>query len=244
MDQLLLYDPTLRESAPLIGDIWKVGIKDQKSAGSLEEMARHIGRSQFLDLLVIYMHGFAGGIMIGGQGYNLSDQAIADAMAKTKTHIVEIRFEGCWVGEGPPDMVAFGQMFDSVTVSAFNWVHWSSKYSLTIPKGTDAVDLQKLMKPVERWLAPGAPPFAQLASMARNGAVNKTLLLEWFQYDLIAHAPYDGDNLKQLGSHSFKTRSQATQTAVEAKDAEFSLSPRPSFQYVTVKLRAGDLRDI
>jgi hypothetical protein len=50
-----------------------------------------------------------------------------------KTYVKNIRFEGCWVGEGPTRMATFGKLFDAQRVSAFNWTCNTSDVATTIP---------------------------------------------------------------------------------------------------------------
>lgn len=243
--KLFLYLSELRESAPWVAAISKVDPKQRQAIEDLEDMAKEIGGYKSLDELVIYTHGYSGGIMLGGEAYTLSEAKLARAFANKKTQVNHIRFEGCWVGEGPVDMAAFGRLFDAVDVSGFTWAHWSvNDAELTLPKGTTVDALQRLQgkeftSPIAPWLAPppATPPLAQLASMARERPVTKTLPLEWFQYTLDVKPPYADNNLQRLGRHTYKVRRDAANRGVKAKDAQNSSDPVPPFEYVTVTLR-------
>ena len=80
------------------------------------------------------------------KGYDLGEKAVTDAFAKTKTQIERIRFEGCWVGDGPADMAAFGRLFNAREVSGFTWRALGPTTStVTIPKGLTAEDLQAFL---------------------------------------------------------------------------------------------------
>src|SRR5262249_50596965 len=77
---LLLYsdDDKIRPFAPVVGGIWNIGPKEQKTFKSLDDMAREIGRQQFLGQLVIFTHGVPGQILLAdGHGYGLADAAVA-----------------------------------------------------------------------------------------------------------------------------------------------------------------------
>jgi len=243
--KLFLYLSELRASAPWIAAIRNIEPKQQQAIEDLEDMAKAIGNYKSLDELVIFSHGYMGGMMLGGEAYDLSDARIAKAFANKRTQVDHIRFEGCWVGEGPADMAAFGGLFDAVDVSGFTWAHWSVDDSkFTLPKGTTVESLQRLQgkgttSPITPWLAPppATPPLAQLASMARGGPITKTLPLEWFQYTLDLKPPYVDKNLEHSGKHTYKVRRDATNRVVQAKDAKASTSPVPPFEYVTVVLR-------
>ena len=101
----------------------------------LGDLVKAIGGYKSLDELVVFTHGFMGGITLGGEGYSLSDAKITKAFSSKKTQIDHVRFEGCWVGEGPVDMVVFGQLFDAIDVSGFKWAHWSVDNStFTLPR--------------------------------------------------------------------------------------------------------------
>src|SRR4051794_12364020 len=116
---LMLYsdDSTFRKYAPVIGGLWKVGVKEQKAFESLDDMAREIGKHEFIDQLVIFTHGFSGGISLeDGHDYILSDKEVTQAFAKVKTQVDHIRFEGCWVGNGPGHMRDFGRLLRAIDV--------------------------------------------------------------------------------------------------------------------------------
>ena len=243
--KLFLYLSELRASAPWIAAIRGIDPKQLEAIEDLEDMAKAVGNHKSLDELVIFTHGYMGGMMLGGEAYDLGDAKVAKAFAGKKTQIDHIRFEGCWVGEGPEDMAAFGRLFDAADVSGFTWAHWSVDDSkFTLPKGTTVKSLEKLQgkdstSPIAPWLAPppATPSLAQLASMARGGPVTKTLPLEWFQYTTDPKPPYLDKNLEHLGTHTYKVRRDAANRVVQAKDAKASGSPTPPFEYVTVVLR-------
>jgi len=253
----LLFYPELREPAQeIVGPYWKIGPSDQQGISTLRDMVKDIDAQKSLDELVIFLHGYTGGMMLDdddgdSKGYDLSEKAVADAFAKTKTPIDHIRFEGCWVGDGPADMAAFGRLFNAQDVSGFTWVHWSNDITVTIPKGITAADLTTFLdkKGLGKWLAPTTAPMAQLASMARTKDTPKKLWLEWFQATLDKKPPYedqDGNlaaasgkqsNFQRLGIHNYKLRSDAQSRSVLAKNAKPSAGGHPTFEYVTVKLR-------
>jgi len=244
MAKLFLYLRELQKSAPWVAAIWKIGLKEQKAIEDLEDLVKEINAHKSLDELVIFSHGYMGGIILD-EAYDLGEEKFTKAFAKTKTQIEHIRFEGCWVGEGPADMAVFGQLFKALDVSAFTWTHWSvDDAEFTLPKGTSVKSLLALKpknatSPIAPWLAPppATPALAQLASMARDDDVKKVLPLEWFQYSLDLKPPYLDNNLQHLGKHTFRVRSDATLRSVLAKDAKASSDPIPPFEYVTVIVR-------
>ena len=253
----LLFYPELREEAQeIVGPYWKIGRDDQQEISTLSDMVKQIDKQKSLDELVIFLHGYTGGMMLddddgNSKGYDLGEQAVTQAFAKTKTQIEHIRFEGCWVGEGPVDMAVFGRLFNARDVSGFTWVHWSNDITVTIPKGLTANDLKAFLdkKGLAKWLAPTAPPMTQLASMAQSKDAPKRLWLEWFQATLDKKPPYEDQdgklaadsgkrsNFQQLGVHNYKVRSDARARTVLAKDAKPSDAGHSAFEYVTVKLR-------
>lgn len=253
----LLFYPELREPAlEIVGPYWKIGPRDQQGISTLGDMVKDIDKQKSLDELVIFLHGYTGGMMLddddgNSKGYDLGEEAVTQAFAKTKTQIEHIRFEGCWVGDGPGDMAKFGHLFNARDVSGFTWVHWSNDITVTIPKGLTAEDLTAFLdkKGLAKWLAPTTAPMAQLASLARTKDAPKKLWLEWFQATLDKKAPYedqDGNlaadsgrpsNFQRLGVHNYKIRSDARSRTVLAKDAKPSAGGHPNFDYVTVKLR-------
>jgi hypothetical protein len=236
MAKLFLTDGEHGSTSPAIAAIWKIDLKQIRQVDDLKGVANEVGKFKQLDELVMNFHGFAGGILLGGEGFKLSDQKVKDIFAKTTTKIEHIRFEGCWVGEAPDEMAAFGRLFSSSFVSGFTWTSWNNDIEVKVPKGISPKDLRKFLSRFEKWLMPGSPDMGQLASLAKSHDFKKTLLLLWYQYTLQTQPPYENDNYKRLGSHTYKARSEVTNRTVEAKDAKTSDSPVPPFEYVTVKL--------
>lgn len=248
-EKLFLYLRELHKSAPWLAKIWKIGPKEQKAIEDLDDMAKEITQHKTLDELVIFTHGYMGGISLGEHAYNLGEAKVAEAFAKTKTQIEHIRFEGCWVGEGPADMAAFGRLFNALDVSGFTWTHWSVDDAIfTLPKGTTLKQLQDLQSkgatsPIAPWLAPppATPSLAQLVSMAQQREITLTLPLEWFQYTLDMKPPYLNNNFQRLGEKlTYKVRADATNHTVQAKEAKGNTKPIPPFEYVTVVVREAE----
>jgi hypothetical protein len=246
---LLLYsdNPTFRMFAPVIGGIWKVAAKEQKAFKSLADMVREIGKHPFLDQLVIFTHGFAGGIGLeDGHLYSLIDKEVSKAFAKVKTQVDHIRFEGCWVGNGPALMREFGRLLRAIDVSGYTWEHVSSQVGVTIPPEATTASLQALVRPYWKWLAPFPPEaVSRLASLARYHEVKKTLMLEFYKQTDDGDQPTPPWKVEGQGPdmilrpHGFKRRFEATQRIVQAKDAKPNEDPTPPFEYVTVELHLG-----
>lgn len=224
-----------KDPFPAIAAIWRIDGKQQRQADDLDSLASEIGKYDKLEELVLCYHGYSGGILVGGDAYTLSDPQIAKAFAKKKTQIDCIRFEGCWVGEDPDEMAAFGRLFGSSTVSGFTWTGWSNTIDLNMPKGTTPEALKKLVEPFEKWFVPNSVNMPMLAQRARQGS-RQTIGLLWYQYTLDDHPPYLNDNYRKFGAVTFKARNEARPRTVAAKDAKPSDSPHPPFEYVTVKL--------
>jgi hypothetical protein len=243
---LLLFSPELREFAPVVGGIWNVGVKEQKEVESLDDIVEELGKHQSIDQFVIFTHGYPGGMMLeDGNAYTLTDEKVTKAFAKLKnTRAEHIRFEGCWVGEAPEAMAAFGALLHAATVSGYTWEHMYSNITVTIPKKVTAAALETAIKPYWKWRAPFPPvSVTQLASMAQTHEAKRPLMMEWYKYAEIssrAKPPWEvaGQDVG-LGPRGYKTRSQATQRSVKAKDAKRSTDPVPPFEYVTVELRSG-----
>jgi hypothetical protein len=255
MANLMLYsdNPTFRRYAPTVGGIWNVGVKEQKAFKTLEDMAREIGKHQFLDQLVIFCHGFPGGMELeDGRHYMLSDKAVADALAKVKTQVDHIRFEGCWVGNRPVHMRNFGRLLRAIDVSGYTWEHVDCEVTATIPRGATPAEIESLLGKYWRWLSPFPPEsIPRLASLARNHDVKKALWIEWYKY------ADDGDNppppwdLSRQGKdlilrpHGYKVRSEADKHVIQAKDIKSNEDedddeePSPPFEYVVVELHLG-----
>jgi hypothetical protein len=233
---LFLFSSEQRRSAPAVAAIWKIGHEQQMEVNTLSEVVKEIGKNKNLDRLILYFHGLPGGIILDDVGSNLSDPEITKAFSKTVTKIEHIGFEGCWVGEAPDEMLAFGRLLKAKDVSGFTWACWSNDIEITIPKGVTARGLSDVLKSYATWLAPGSPPIAQLASMAGRTDIKKQLLMLWYQYTTEEKPPYLDDNFKKSGSHTYKTRADAKARSIEAKDAVRSDSPIPPFEYVTVKM--------
>jgi hypothetical protein len=245
MAKLLLYLSELWKEVTVIGAIHKIGPKEQTAIDSLAEMAKAISAHKNLEELVIFVHGFTGGMMLGDDAYSLDEEPVAKAFAKKTTKVEHIRFEGCWVGEAPNKMATFGRLFDAKTVSGFTWVHWLNQITINLPHGTTTKSLETVLKSVSGttssllpWIPPppGGPALAQLASMASTGNAQATVPLEWFQYGLEEHQPFMDNNIQHLGKHTYKVRTDATQKTVQAKDAQPYTQPIPPFDYVTVVL--------
>ena len=245
MAKLLLFASELQEEVTVIAAVHKIGLKERKAIDSLDEMAKAISEYKNLEELVIFLHGFRGGMMLGGNAYALDDEAVSKAFAKKTTKVEHIRFEGCWVGEEPNTMAVFGRFFDAKTVSGFTWVHWLNQITINLPRGTTAKSLESVLKSVPGttssllpWIPPPpvGPALAQLASMASTGDAKATVPLEWFQYGLEEQQPFTDNNIKHLGTHTYKVRSDATQKTVSAKEAKPYSDPIPPFDYVTVVL--------
>src|SRR5260370_40119564 len=134
MAKLLLFLPELQEEATVIAAVHKIGLKERKAIDSLDEMAKAISEHKNLEELVIFLHGFRGGMMLGGNAYALDDGAVSKAFAKKTTKAEHIRFEGCWVGEEPEPMAVFGRFFDGKTASGFTWVPWLNPNPFNLPR--------------------------------------------------------------------------------------------------------------
>src|SRR5260221_369519 len=87
----LLFYPELREEAQeIVGPYWKIGRDDQQEISTLSDMVKQIDKQKSLDELVIFLHGYTGGMMLddddgNSKGYDLGEQAVTQAFAKTKT---------------------------------------------------------------------------------------------------------------------------------------------------------------
>ena len=64
-------------------------------------MVKELSQHTALDELVIFAHGVPGGMILEDEAFALTDAKLATELAKTKTKVKHIRFEGCWVGIGP-----------------------------------------------------------------------------------------------------------------------------------------------
>jgi hypothetical protein len=237
--KLFLYLSELKGFAAAgLAAIWGIGPKEQKEISTLGDMVKEIGQHSALDDLVIFAHGVPGGLILEDAAYVLDEAALAKELSKTKTKVQHIRFEGCWVGEAPVDMAAFGRIFSAKDVSGFTWVSWTGEATVTIPKGIKAQDLSKFLQTqnLEKWLMPGSPAVPVLASMARSAAAKKTLPLLWYQATLNRKPPYDGNNFAQGGRHAYRTRSEAAKRTVAAAKAQNNKDPVAPFEYVTVTL--------
>lgn len=249
-----------RSAAEGIARIWHIDPKDQRPFTTLEDLAKEIHKQNELEELIIFVHGYSGGILVDGTAYDLDDERIKQAFPKNKdasnkdaafpkdlkTYVKNVRFEGCWVGEGPTRMATFGKLFDAQTVSAFNWTCNTNDVTTTIPRGHTTRDLAGYLGRFERWIMPASPTLPILASMARSRAVKVTLPLMWYRYGLEDDpdkAPYVGDNYARM-RHTYAARSDATKREVPADKAVNNSSPAPPFEYVTVRLRGGNLRDV
>lgn len=235
--KLFVFGNDQRRAAAAMAAIWGIDAKRSKEINTWVNLAKEIGQHQKLDELVLDYHGWPGGILLDDGGFTLTEPQVPKYFGKVKTKIEHIRFEGCWVGEAPDAMAAFGRLFDAQAVSGFTWACWSNEIEVTLPKGITAADLKKHLAAFETWLMPGTPSIAQLASMARQREVKKKLALLWYQYSTDEKPPYANNNFQRLGRHSYKTRADATARTIDAKNAKTSESPSPPFEYVTVKLR-------
>lgn len=238
-DSLFLYLPEFRgPMAQGVAGISGIGASRQREISTLDDMADEIGKFKELDQLVIFTHGFTGGISLVDAAYSLTDAAIAKAFAKLTTKVQHIRFEGCWVGEAPVNMAAFGRLLSAKDVSGFTWVSWTSEITINIPAGITAKDLSKFLQDqnYEKWLMPGSTTAAVLASMAKRAEVKKALPMIWYQQSLDVRPPYIDDNYKKLGRHSYGARADAAKVVVAAKNAKNSTAPTTPFEYVTVTL--------
>jgi hypothetical protein len=181
---LLLYsdDDEFRKYLPSMAGIRGIGSKDQVAFSSLDDMAKAIGQRQAIDQLVIYTHGYAGGLALeDGKHWDLNDKAVVKAFANVKTKVNQIRFEGCWVGENPVAMAFFGHLLSASTVSGYTWMHVSSEATVTIPPGADDADLECFWRPFWRWVAPYPTLSIQfLGSLAHDRTITKVLQLEWY----------------------------------------------------------------
>jgi hypothetical protein len=237
----LLFDPELVRFVPNLGVLWSVDTKSQKSIRNVDELAADLGNQKELEELILFFHGFPGGIRLGNKEFGLSDANLRKAFTK-KTKINTIRFEGCWVGERPDEMAQFGTIFGASRVFGFTWEGVRNLVKLNIPQGANPDTVTKLLKPFERWLADRSPSAREIADQAKTRAITKELLLEWWQIIVLGSpAPYDTPkgstktNYEKFGSHSYKRRDDAQDTTLKAKDLEeTSLEPISNFEYVQV----------
>ncbi len=239
MSKLFLYLSELKGfAASGLAAIWGIGAKEQTEISTLDDMAKAIGQQSALDELVIFAHGVPGGLILEDAAYALDEAVLAKELGKTKTKVQHIRFEGCWVGESPVEMAAFGRIFGATDVSGFTWVSWTGEATVTIPKAIKAQDLSKFLQAqnLEKWLMPGSPSVQVLSSMARSAQAKKTLPLLWYQATLNRKPPYEGNNFAQGGRHSYGARGEATKRTVAAAKAQNNKAPVAPFEYVTVTL--------
>jgi hypothetical protein len=244
-----------------VARILNVDPKDQVAIVTLADMARQIHKQDFWEEVILFVHGFAGGILVDGQGLDLDGEEIRQAFPKNRvggkdasfpndliTYIKNIRFEGCWIGEDPKRMATFGKLFDAQTVSAFNWTMNTDSVTVTIPRGSTAASLQGVLTKFERWIMPGSPTIPVLASMARTRDTTVKLPLMWYRYALEDDpdkAPFVKDNFERMGRHTYAIRSEATEREIAAERAVSNAGdPSPPFEHVTVRLRGGNLRDV
>jgi hypothetical protein len=181
-----------------------------------------------------------------GHNFTLSDKEVSTALAKVKTQVDHIRFEGCWVGNGPHHLLHFGRLLRAIDVSGYTWEHVDGAVTVTIPRGATAGSVESLVRPYWKWLAPFPPTsVTQLASMAQNHSVTKTLLVEWYKFADDGEdppPPWVVQGRSQdlgLGPHGYKRRSEATKHVVQPKDAKPNEEPAPPFEYVTVEIHLG-----
>jgi hypothetical protein len=180
-DDLFVFHSELQNVAPAIARIWGIGNQDQKSADKVPDLAKEITSRKQIERLILFYHGYPGGIILDDYGVSLSDKVLADAFAKSTTKIEHIGFEGCWVGEAPDEMAAFGRLFGNADVSGFTWTTWTGEITVDIPKGVTPDGMSKVLKPFEPWLMPGSPTIAQLASMSRSADAKATLKMLWYR---------------------------------------------------------------
>src|SRR5262249_45288226 len=144
------------------------------------------------------------------------------ALAKVKTRVDHIRFEGCWVGENPEKMAVFGHLLNARDVSAYTWEHFFASITITLDKNNTPETVKQALAKQWRWLAP-FPPVSpqQLASLGKKGKVQKILMAEWYQYagDAKRTAPWEAQTVGNLPPHGYKLRSDAAKVTVKEKDA-------------------------
>ena len=172
--KLFLYVSELKGFAAAgLAGIWGIGAKEQKEISTLEDMVKEISQHRDLRRLVIFAHGFPGGLILDDEAYALDEAALAKESARRRPRSKHIRFEGCWVGESPVKMAAFGRIFSANDVSGLQLGHaWTGEATVTIPKGIKAQDLTKFLQNqnLEKWLMPGSPsvPGARLNGAKRR----------------------------------------------------------------------------
>jgi hypothetical protein len=83
--RLFLY---LREfkgfAAEGMARIWHIDPKDQRPFTTLEDLAKEIHKQNELEELIIFVHGYSGGILVDGTAYDLDDERIKQAFPKNK----------------------------------------------------------------------------------------------------------------------------------------------------------------
>ena len=222
-----------------VASIHQIGHADRASINTMDDLVKEIGKQTSLDELVIFTHGYSGGIMLGDGAYTLSDESVKKAFASTTTKIAVIRFEGCWIGEAPVDMAEFGKLFGAKSVSGYTWTCNTAQIEIGIPQGITSADLSKFLADYVMWLMPGTMSVPAMSSMARQRDAKASLPMMWYRYDLNSDpgaAPYVDKNYAKLGRHTYAARTQATERSVAIAKAVNSSDPIPPFEYVTVVL--------
>jgi hypothetical protein len=91
-----------------------------------------------------------------------------------------IEFEGCLVGARPDSMAAFAKVLGASKISGFTWFHAARSDKFTIPKGTAAAEVAKLIAGVSKYLVEGQPTPDEIARQAQHANYKVNLWVEYF----------------------------------------------------------------
>jgi hypothetical protein len=232
VDVLFLVDAGLNKKDETFGsiaayatDTLEISEKDIVWVNSWSEATAVISKFAHINRLVLFVHGVAGQILLGGTNEYVDDLQVPEGPWPT---IDEVVIEGCEVGREALRTFAFTTRMRTKRLVAWNM--WHGVSNDRVKPGTKVQTIQAQLTTFKNYLMPGTPDAATIEAQANKKKGQKNMRnrvrfvgREWLrdQYEPDEDVPVPPASRK-----GFHTRSEAVNnaetitTAVEA--AEFT----------------------
>jgi hypothetical protein len=240
--KLLIYDanvPRWNVTAPIfVEQVLQCDPKEcLRKVRSWKELVSELRKYETIDQLVLYFHGFKGGLIIGGDGKELREVVRLFARGRRPKVNKQIDFEACRVAEGPDHLAAFARIFRAPTIRAYNYFYVDSILPVNVEKTDNSESLRRKLAQYRDYLMPGT-----IDRLAKKKGKQKAVL-EWFRIDRsraklpLPPRPTEFDTR----SRTFKRRNDAFRRVVSNEDDLRRLindyrSPAMQFEYVIIAI--------
>jgi hypothetical protein len=241
MADLLLFDSGSDFDRNMDITLAKVfmGITDGRlvvAVDNWEGLAKEIMNRPRIDHLGLHFHSFSGGMLVGGDGREVSEQSVTKLFTK-QTRVDKISFFGCHIGKAPTDMWTFANLFQAHEVSGYTWTIVWQPITWNFPRGTDAKGARDAMSPYKDLVIDSLPAPEIVVSWTRSqNHLHKAIVMYGSRDD--STVPNDKMPFT-VADREHKALKDAEVRNIKPADTkqvqqDLILSPTPPFQKVIV----------